>query len=1302
MNAPVPPPMPATQPVPPAARGLGLSWWRLAGLLQVALISLLGIASAAIWTWAATEGSLARGLAWAQRALPPGQTLEVEGAQGSLRAGGRIERLRWSLQSPEGALTVELRELVADWSISELLLSGRLQLTRLAARDVDVTDARAASTAPPTPPAPVVLPVPVDLPLQIGRLRLRGAVDVDITEVSARYHFEGPRHRVELDHLTLAAATYSGQATLGTDASQPLEVQVQARLDAPLPGRAPLPLQLEAHARGPIGQATDVLDIEATLLPRSGARAMQARLQARVQPWQSQPIEQAEAHWQSLDLALLWPQAPQTALAGQARVVPAGREAWRVSASARNDQPGPWDQQRLPLSTLAFEGQIDAAVLHVQSLQAQVAGGALQAQGRWLRGATAAAGVPRGWQGQARLAALNPSALWSTLPAERVSGQFDAQAAAGSTPARVEFMAALAADRRPELGRLQAEGSWDGTLLALRRLLLAGPDARVEAQARWQPMARSGQGTLTARWPGGRVDGSGQVAAREGAGQIDFGIDDAATMQRWMERAPWLRALPTALQDTLRQPRLNGKLEASLRWQGGWQDWQRQGRLEAQVRSQEFSARQGDAPAWTARDLRLALRGTLADLQVDASGQAERAGLRIALDTQSRLRVASSLGDGRVDLTRARIDLAGLSTAAITARVELAEALNLRWSRGGRGGAPHLELGAARWTLGLRGATGQPAPSGTARLSWDASRVEWGAGLPGLPGLRTRGRLEGLPQSWLEVVGNTQLAALGLAGDLVFDGQWDVDTLAGPPRLSADLVRRSGDIQLLGTDAGERIRAGVREARLSLRQDAGRLVARLRWDSANAGQIDAEASTRGLQAGDILAADAPLSGQLTARLPQVGLWSVFAPPGWRLRGTLSADARLSGTLGAPQWQGQFAARDLALRSVVDGIEFADGVLQARLDGQRLLIERFTLRGAGATGGELQASGEATWLPAARAGQPMAEGLRIALDAQARALRVSARADRRLAVSGQVKATLEAARLQVRGQLAADQALFILPEDSAPSLSDDVRVRPRAGERPASAAAATPAGTAVLPDVELQLDLGRDFRLQGLGITTRLAGALVLRSVPEGNRMGPLRLTGDVRTVGGRYKAYGQNLDIEQGLLRFTGAYDNPTLAVLAIRPNLTQRVGVQITGTALAPRVRLFAEPDLPEAEKLAWLVLGRAAAAGGAESAVLQQAALALLGGNGKGLSGGLAEALGLDELSVRGASTASDGSTSSAAVTLGKRLSRNFYVAYERSLAGTLGTFYIFYDLSRRFTLRAQTGEQSAVDLIFTLNYE
>jgi translocation and assembly module TamB len=217
----------------------------------------------------------------------------------------------------------------------------------------------------------------------------------------------------------------------------------------------------------------------------------------------------------------------------------------------------------------------------------------------------------------------------------------------------------------------------------------------------------------------------------------------------------------------------------------------------------------------------------------------------------------------------------------------------------------------------------------------------------------------------------------------------------------------------------------------------------------------------------------------------------------------------------------------------------------------------------------------------------------------------------------------------------------------------------------------------------------------------LSGKLELRSVDQ--RFLAPRLVGELSADNGTYKAYGQNLDIDVGVLRFNGPYDNPAIDILAIRPNLQQRVGVQISGTALSPIVRLYSDPDLPDAEKLAWLVLGRSAANGGAEAAVLQQAALSLLGGNHQGLSGGLADALGLDELSMRGATTSSlDGSTTGATVTLGKRLSRDFYVAYEHSLAGALGTFSIFYDLSRRFTLRSQTGEQSTFDLIFTLRYD
>ena len=152
-------------------------------------------------------------------------------------------------------------------------------------------------------------------------------------------------------------------------------------------------------------------------------------------------------------------------------------------------------------------------------------------------------------------------------------------------------------------------------------------------------------------------------------------------------------------------------------------------------------------------------------------------------------------------------------------------------------------------------------------------------------------------------------------------------------------------------------------------------------------------------------------------------------------------------------------------------------------------------------------------------------------------------------------------------------------------------------------------------------------------------------------------------------------------------------------------MGVTVTGTALAPRIRLYADPDMPDADKLAWLVLGRSPAGGGAESAVLQQAAMALLGGNGKRLGGDLANALGLDEISVASGSrsstpaTAASNTATGTAITLGKRLSKDFYLVYESSLSGAFGSLYVFYDLSRRLTLRAQAGDVNALDLVYTV---
>ncbi|WP_407655092.1 translocation/assembly module TamB domain-containing protein [Acidovorax benzenivorans] len=683
-------------------------------------------------------------------------------------------------------------------------------------------------------------------------------------------------------------------------------------------------------------------------------------------------------------------------------------------------------------------------------------------------------------------------------------------------------------------------------------------------------------------------------------------------------------------------------------------------------------------------------------------------------------------------------------------------------------------------TLSLQATAGQarvtgPLP-GTVALRW--SPVQWSAATA--PGaalrLQTQGTLQGLPMAWVDALGLGEtpaaagqpaqplLARMGLASSIVLDGQWSVDTTGDALRASASLRRASGDLRILAGDAtavtavqssgqgagsgattvlatratppagsssasgAPGTPAGVREAEITVSAEGDKLRARLLWASDRAGEIDATASTRlaatHADAPFTWPADAPLAGTLRARLPDVGVWSALAPPGWRVRGTLDASATLSGTRDAPRWAGTLGADDMAVRSVVDGVDLQGGRLRATLQGNQLNITEFRLQGgrgsnariagfsgnrtaAAQDGGTLTATGRVAWGDSATAGTGLS-GIAMSLQAEAKALQVLVRADRQVSVSGQVQAQLQQGQISLRGKLTTDRATIILPDESAPRLGSDVVVRSAAKDREdqakAQAAAkasqvAAQAETAKPPDIAITLNLGHDFALQGQGITTRLTGEVDIRSsaVPGA----PPRVTGEVRTDQGRYRAWGQMLDVETGLIRFNGPYNNPSLDILALRPNISVRAGVQVTGSAQAPRVTLYSDPELPDAEKLSWVVLGRNASAGGAEAAVLQQAALALLGRNGsKNPTANAASRLGLDEIGFRGASTGED--ASAAALTFGKRLSKDLYVTYERSLSGTLGTLYIFYDLSRRLTLRGQTGEKSAVDIIYTVKYD
>lgn len=77
---------------------------------------------------------------------------------------------------------------------------------------------------------------------------------------------------------------------------------------------------------------------------------------------------------------------------------------------------------------------------------------------------------------------------------------------------------------------------------------------------------------------------------------------------------------------------------------------------------------------------------------------------------------------------------------------------------------------------------------------------------------------------------------------------------------------------------------------------------------------------------------------------------------------------------------------------------------------------------------------------------------------------------------------------------------------------------------------------------------------------------------------------------GSYRAYGQKLTLQKGLLSFNGPVENPLVELRAVRVNNKENVTVDIkvSGLANALKLEIFSSPAMPQPEKLSYLVRGR------------------------------------------------------------------------------------------------------------------
>ena len=799
---------------------------------------------------------------------------------------------------------------------------------------------------------------------------------------------------------------------------------------------------------------------------------------------------------------------------------------------------------------------------------------------------------------------------------------------------------------------------WRAELKAETLATLAPLARLAPALAEWAPRQGSANATLAAdgRWPALRTEGTARLA------QLQLGTF-------WLTRgtAAWKMGMGVGKDNAGDQP-LSMQLELT----------------GLQLGKQK------------ADHLRADLRGTLADHHIDISGALpvmpppiaeQMLGIQAQAGTQAQMQAqgawlpAAGVGNNGGGRWKAHVERllvgpwdgkstgtststntkTGASTASPPA-AGWAEAHDLR---------AELQFNAAGQLASVQADAGRMRFADTATLRWDEVRI----GLLGaLPQIQLRADIE--PFALAPLLARAQ-PGTGWQGDLKLAARVDV---RAAEKLDAEVVfeRTEGDLMVASGEGARPL--GLSELRLALSAHDGVWNFTQAFKGRSLGDISGQVKVQTTPERRWPAADAPISGVVEARAADIGIWSAWVPAGWRLTGEVSGKANVSGRFGAPQYTGDISGTGLGVRNLLQGVNISDGQIALRLSGDTAQIDRFTFKGGE---GSLSITGGAT-LGAA----PQAR-----LQLKAERFKLLGRVDRQLVASGNAELIFAAEKTQLDGKFKIDEGLFDISRSDAPSLDDDVTVK-RPGmvdEAPADPGAPKPKRNFVLG---LDIDLGDKLRLRGRGIDTGLRGQ-VRATTPSGR----LAINGTINAVDGTYAAYGQRLEIERGNVFFSGPMDNPRLDILALRPNIDTRVGVQIIGNLLTLRVRLFSEPALSDTDTLAWLVLGRAPdGLGRNDTALLQRAAVALFAGEGEAPTDALLKALGIDDVSLR----QGDGDVRETVISIGKQLSRRWYLGYERGVNATTGTWQLIYRIAQRFTLRAQSGLDNSLDVIWTWRFQ
>jgi len=391
----------------------------------------------------------------------------------------------------------------------------------------------------------------------------------------------------------------------------------------------------------------------------------------------------------------------------------------------------------------------------------------------------------------------------------------------------------------------------------------------------------------------------------------------------------------------------------------------------------------------------------------------------------------------------------------------------------------------------------------------------------------------------------------------------------------------------------------------------------------------------------------------------------------RLRGSLTLNLNVDGTLAKPNLSGHADIQDAAVNIPRLGVKIDQVSLHGASDSENQF--KFQLE-AHSGDGRLTISG-VSQLDAA-------SGWPTTLNINGTEFEVARIPEATVTVSPDLVVRLKGRSIDIQGDLLVPYAK-LQPRDitTAAQVSNDTIIID-SSEKPA---------LKWLITTRVNLLLGERVSFFGFGFEGQLSGNLLIEEQAGALITG----MGEIIVPQGRYRAYGQRLDIENGRLLFAGGpLTNPGLDIDAIRKTGNVIAGIHVRGTLKQPELELFSNPAMGQTDMLSYLLLGRPMeTASGEDGAMMAQASLALGLSGGDQLARAIGDQFGLDEMRVESNDTGDQ-----ASLVLGRYLSPQLYVNYGVGLVGSFNTLNLRYQFAERWQLKTQSGESHGVDLMYT----